>query len=51
MKEEANEKIGKEKINDKEIDELKKKVSQVFYINSDNNLTFLFIIINIKSKI
>jgi hypothetical protein len=51
MKEEANEKIEKEKIKDKEIDELKKKVSQIFYINIDYNLTFLFIIINIKSKI
>ena len=51
MKEEANEKIEKEKIKDKEIDELKNKVSQIFYINIDYNLTFLFIIINIKGKI
>ena len=51
MKEEANEKIEREKIKDKEIDELKKKVSQIFYINIDYNLTFLFIIINIKGKI
>ena len=51
MKEVENEKIEKEKIKDKEIDEIKKKVSQILYINTDYNLTFLFIIIIIKGKI
>ena len=51
MKEEGNEKIEREKIKEKEIDELKNKVSQIFYINIDYNLIFLSIIINIKGKI